>query len=608
MKRQSTMKLLILLLILAMCTSVIGCEDNNVKTEDEANTPVTSNEEVKAEEQTAAIILPGQHIMVNQVGYLSMASKVAVITGEVTENSFDLINLNTGKIAMTGKLSEVMEDKDSGDTVRHADFSKQMQSGRYVLSVPGAGQSFPFEIHDFVYRKAFVDSVRIFTMQRSSTVIHDPMTGYSFSAGHLQDEKAQLFFSDDVSKEGEVVDVSGGWYDAGDFGKYVPPGAASAAFLLLAYDLTPERFTTGQLMFPKGVSEEEQAADLPDLLAEVKFQLDWIMKMQRSDGVFYHKVAGIGWPGMDVLPSSDLMDRFIFGKSTYGTAISAGALAMASRIFEAHDPAYAAKLLTSAEKGFAYLEKHPEFEYHFSDNQDNGSGPYKKDTDQEDRFWAAAELLRTTGDKKYNSYLQDQFAPLFEQNSEKIGFDHPLLFGQWAYYHSEAGDTAWKEKIKQVITTQADGMVAHVQGNGYRSALQSEEYVWGSNRLLLSKGVSMLLANELAPKQEYEEAALDQLHYVFGRNALSQSYVVGEGTKYPRYPHHRTINTTGVLIPGLMVGGPNKFGGDASVDQIKDALPPAKVYVDDGASFSSNEFALDYNAPLSFVLAYFGSE
>ena len=324
---------LVIMLIAIIGVISASCENDPVEKSNsivsEAAVQDAAVQDVKEDmEMTNTQPLQGSHIKVNQVGYPAMSKKIAIVTNATAASEFELIDLNKGQVVFKGELTEARQDADSGDSVQQADFSKAMMASTYVISVQGAGTSHPFRIGDGVYRSVFIHTFRTFTMQRSLTDIDDPLTGLRFAAGHEQDKRAIVNFSDGVSNKGDIIDVSGGWYDAGDYGKYVPPGAASAAFLLLAYDFHPEKFKTGQLIFPRDVSEKEQAAGLPDVLSEVKVELDWLMKMQRKDGMLYHKVAGLGWPGMDTPPAGDFVPRYVFGKSTYGTAIASATFAM----------------------------------------------------------------------------------------------------------------------------------------------------------------------------------------------------------------------------------------------------------------------------------------
>src|SRR5690606_6846067 len=134
----------------------------------------------------------------------------------------------------------------------------------------------------------------------------------------------------------------------------------------------------GQLRFPEGL--ESDVPELPDVLAEVKFELDWLLKMQRPDGAVYHKVSGLQWPGM-IKPEADTQPRYVFGMSTYGTGMFAGAMAMGARIYEPFDAAYAAVLLEAAERAQSYLERNPDVQFLTSDRQDGGSGAYGKSGD-----------------------------------------------------------------------------------------------------------------------------------------------------------------------------------------------------------------------------------
>ncbi|CAK4863412.1 unnamed protein product [Aphanomyces euteiches] len=183
------------------------------------------------------------------------------------------------------------------------------------------------------------------------------------------------------------------------------------------------------------------------------------------------------------------------------------------------------------------------------------------------------------------------------------------MLGDWAYYTSEQADPQKKEEVKTAVTGYADDLLKLIEADGYRAALQAEDYVWASTKEDVSRGQVLLFANAMNPKPEYVNAALDQVHYLFGRNATGYTYMTGTGTKMPLMPHNRIAASTETYIPGLVVGGPNKNGGDPTIDLIikeaKSPIPPAKAYVDITDSYATNEYAIDYTAPILFVLAYF---
>lgn len=549
-------------------------------------------------------VAEGEGIKVNQVGYLSAFPKVAVVVGPDVGDEFHVRDADTLAVVYTGKLTEQRVDFASGDFVRLADFTGFVGEGRFVVQAVGAGRSFPFYIGPDIYRDTLVDLLRSYTLQRSGQELEDEVTGLTLKAGHERDDQAKLFFSDYLGAAGEPIDVSGGWYDAGDYGKYVPPTAIAAAQLLLAYELEPDAFFKGQMKFPASTQNPPVPDSEPDVLTETRIGLEWLKRMQRADGSVYHKVSGGAWPGF-IPPVEDYQDRYVYGTSTFGTAQFAGVMAMAARIYKPHDPEFSAELLEHAVKAHAYLEQNPAASFRYDDGQDSGSGNYAKQTDKEERFWAAAELLRTTGEAGYGELLKQSYADMIVRQPQPVSWTDASALGQWAYYSSEQADDELKRQLTAAFVAEAEQLVDHLESDGYRNALKSGEYTWASVKAGAAKGNLLLLANRMMPDEHYVAAALDQLHHVLGRSATGYSYVTGIGSKFVTRPHHRIMAVTGKLLPGFVVGGPNEYGGDSEIDRIKQSLPPAKVYVDKLESFSSNEYAIDYNAPVVMLIAHF---
>lgn len=576
----------------------------NDKAASSSQSPVQANENNGVGVQTtpAPVDEPaeGVAVKVNQVGYLASSIKKAIISGDA-EGPFRLVSEESGETLYTGTLSLAVQDSAAGETVRQADFSDFAQPGVYRLEADGAGRSYPFEIAEQLYGSELTLMLRSYTLQRSGVEIDDPLSGVKVSAGHFQDREAVLAFDDGITKQGEMIDAFGGWYDAGDFGKYISPAAVTVGQLLLSFELNPGSYPEGQMSFPEGLESNQQG--VPDLLSEVRFELDWMLKMQRADGAVYHKMSGASWPGF-VMPHTDTQTRYIYGLSTFTTAQFAGATAQAARIYKPYDEAYAAKLLEAAERAQRYLDENPAFSFRKDKGQDDGSGGYGKNSDREERLWAAAELYRTTGDAAYKETAH-QYRDLLEKPSVPVTWMDAGLLGQWAYYHAEGSDPLLKDGIAVAIAQSADAAVARSAADGYLTALKLQDYHWASAKLAAAYGCLLLLANELKPSPDYVHAALEHLHYLFGRTATGYTYITAVGEKYPKYPHHRTGDASGVLFPGLVVGGPNKTGGDPDLDAVKAELPPAKAYLDVLGSYSSNEYAIDYNAPVVMLAAYF---
>jgi len=543
-------------------------------------------------------------VLVDQVGYRPGDEKRAVVRADAA--SFTVRDADSGTEVASGDLSEPTTDGASGDTVRHAAFDNLSESGEYVVSAGGV-ESAPFAVDEGVWGRTLAEVGRRYTLRRANTAIDDPVTGLSLEPGHPQDRGAEMYFADEFHDEGEAVGVHGGWYDAGDYGKYVPPAAVTVGHLLLAYEQHPDTFEVGQFSMPEGVSEAEREAGVPDLLAEVKFELEWFERMQRPDGALYHKVAGSQWPGMNVRPAEDTQTRYVFGLSTYGTAMAVGAFAMGARIYRPFDADFADRLLENAVAGYEYLRDNPDASFRSDDGQNDGSGAYRQDTDRTERFWAAAELLKTTGESRYAEYIDAELEDQVGSRARHAGWGDANLFGKWAYYTADAGSDEHTETIAEALTAAADDLVAHVGDQGYNVSLGLNDYFWGSNALAVGNGSLLLLADAVESNADYRAAARDQIHYVLGRTPTDRGYVTGSGERPPGNPHSRLVASTGINVPGNVVGGPNHNGGDPDLDAFlaSEDPAPAKSYLDVQGSYASNEPALDYAAPLVPLLAAF---
>lgn len=542
-------------------------------------------------------------IHVDQVGYLTNHDKVAMVA-DAKDKTFEIIDTKTNKVVFTGKLSAPKYDAMSEENLSKADFTNLKTPGTYILKV-GNRESYDFEIGDNVYAVPAVQSWRSYTLSRSNTPIDDTdVSGLKLKGGHPQDKEAKVYFTDKLNKKGDVVDVSGGWYDAGDYGKYITTAGLSSAELMLAYEANPDHFTKGQLVFPKGVKSDE---NLPDVLSEVKFEIDWMRKMQRQDGSTFHKVSGLTWPGFDISPDTDTQPRYIFSTATYSSAIYGASLAVGARVYEPFDKAYAQSLKKDAERVWDYLQKTPNPVYRVDEGQENGSGPYNKNTDIEERLWLAAEMFLTTGDKKYENYLQKEKDRLTDKPSF-FTWDNTLALAQFAYAKAKNADKGLQTEVRNAFISYADDILNKINNDGFECALAKEEYTWASTKNDLTQADILLMAYQLQPKQEYIDGALAQIHYLFGRNALNKSFMTGIGDNPPEHPHNRIHESTGAYVAGLVVGGPNHvIGGDPDQTKYLESghIPVAKSYIDVLTSWSTNEYAIDYTAAAVYALSWF---
>ncbi len=582
----------ILLLMTASCTSEAKPAEDS---EPANNSKKGSNASSPSEEDTLAHQETSQDIHVNQVGYNSNDSKVAVITG--TYNEFSVIDSATRKVVLSKPISGKLSDTSSEETVCHADFSELTTPGSYYISIDGLGKSYDFKIgNSSMFSEVNSALVKALYYQRCGVALEKEFAGeYIHGACHTED--ALLYGNEKIK-----IDVSGGWHDAGDYGKYVVPAAVTAADLMLAYEFYPESFAA-KLNIP-----ESKSSTMPDILSEVKFGLQWMLKMQdgQSGGV-YHKVTTKSFPELDVMPEQDVNDLVVLPISTTATGDFAAVTAMAARIYADFDAAFAQQCLAAALKAWAWLEENKDF-IEFKNPQDVSTGEYGDDSGDDERLWAAAELLRTTGQQKYGDY----FASNFEAGGFGLGWQNVSGYAAIAYLFT-ASDKVNPDKaqgIRKAWLEKADMFVKTAEKDGYILAMHKMEYVWGSNMIVANHAMHLLIADKLSNNKKYTETAENCVHYLLGRNTLNQCYITGFGSKSVLQPHHRpsVADSVEAPVPGMLAGGP----ASGLMDDIAKAelvgKPPAKCYIDHIDSYSTNEIATYWNSAAIFPFAYMSSK
>ncbi|MEM9505534.1 MAG: glycoside hydrolase family 9 protein, partial [Cyanobacteria bacterium P01_E01_bin.43] len=496
-----------------------------------------------------------QGIVLNQVGYLPSAAKVALIRNAEApaEAVAQLINTADDSVALTLEPAALAIDSASGDGLQRLDFSEVRRSGSYRWQY-GDLESVPFTIATNPYTEATRLLLRSYYLQRCGIELADPETGIYHPPCHLHD--GRMAHSDAINDAEVHLAAAGGWHDAGDYGKYVSTAAVTVGRLLSVYEQAPERFWDGQLKIP------ESGNGMPDLLDEMQVGLDWMLRMQRADGAVYRKLSGTSWP-IDLTPDEDTQTRYVYGISTPETAKFAGAMAQASRIFQPFDEAIAQQYLAAAVKAWDFLATQPRMlvDEHPSDN--DGSGAYlfsdwdQEDTlrvDVDDRLWAAAELFLTTRQEPYAAYFSQHVDTLpyglFEwKDPSALGL---LDFVMQA--PNDANATALKERIVEKLLTRADRLIAIAHSNGYH--LANDRFIWGSNKMVAEEGITLAYAYQFTGDRRYLEAAQQQLDYLLGRNPFNQTFITAVGTHPVQHVNHLFARARNLLIPGLVVGGP----------------------------------------------------
>lgn len=529
-------------------------------------------------------------LVINQVGYYPNGPKSALLINlsHASNNRVELVNARNKRTVFVANLGEPQEDEASKDSVRAIDFTSFTREGRYYLKY-GKIQSYPFVIGKDIYQDAFTKLLRSYYLQRCGVAVRDRISGVNHPPCHLED--AKIAHSDGWHREGEAKPGTGGWHDAGDFGKYISPMAVTVGRLLSLYENYPNLFRDRQLSIP------ESGNGRPDLLDEVQVALDWMLKMQRADGAVYRKLSGKEWPGM-ILPDRDTQPRYIYGISTPETGKFAAVMAMGARIYVPYDPILAQNYLKAAQKAWSFLQTQPAMVVDWVEGDNSGSGGYllggpdqeeALKTDKDDRLWAAAELFITTGDTTFEQYLTQQIPSspytLFE-------WKDPSVLGMIDYLMQtrRKGSDSLKQQIVKKVIERADNLLGKVNRSGYR--LANDHFIWASNKMVAEEGITLLYAYKLTGKPDYFKAAVDQIDYLLGRNHFNLSFLTGVGSNSVRNVHHRIADAKKIVIPGLMVGGPNSEAQDGIAPK---GLGPLS-YIDDVRSYATNEYAIDYNA------------
>ncbi|WP_454190706.1 glycoside hydrolase family 9 protein [Paenibacillus sp. Marseille-Q7038] len=531
-------------------------------------------------------------IAMNQIGFSLNGQKTAVFNEKSSE--FYIEEEGTKRIVYRGKTSQPTFDRSSGRKVRKADFTELDKPGTYVVVDDEGNRSTPFVVEERPYGELHNGLMKAFYYLRCGETLDEKYAG---EWGH---ESCHTKLGAVHGEGGVYLDGNGGWHDAGDYGKYVVAGAKAVADLLLAYEMYPKAFVTS-IPLP----ESDQV--MPDVLHECKVELDFLFKMQdkRSGGV-YHKLTTRHFPGLSVMPEDDL-DELVFSPiSAAATASYAAIMAYASRIYRAHDSSYADQCLRSAEYAWEWLMKHPEAGG-FKNPVDITTGEYGDDCLFDEKYWAAAELYHTTNQEEYHSAFQEYSTETFPKC--ELGWADVGGYGTISYLRKGKTEEnqALYVSLQQELISEAERLLSICEKDGYGISLEENDYMWGSNMVVMNRAMLLLIAREWSSKPEYEKAAAQHLHYLLGQNTLHLSYVTGFGPHSVMNPHHRPSvgDHVDAPVPGMVAGGPNRNLNDEIMARTLKGKPAAASYIDHEDSYAGNEITIYWNSPAVFVVSHY---
>ncbi|QIA65176.1 glycosyl hydrolase [Vibrio astriarenae] len=578
----------------------------------------------------------------NQLGFLPQADKFIFIASDSKEPLRWTLSNAEGINVDMGRTEPFGTNKASGEGLHRINLShyKSEMSGLTVAIEDDKGV--PFDISSQIYNRLKYDALSYFYQNRSGIEIKPEFVqrdDLARPAGHPSDVVTCFDKQDSWGNDWPgcdfTIDTTGGWYDAGDHGKYVVNSGISTWTLLNLYerglwlDNAQTPFNSGNVTIP------EQGNGVNPLLSEARWNIEFMLAMQIPEGkrvyapignqssdqslklteidasnLAFHKIADEAWTGMPLPPHMDTQKRYVGQPSTAATLNLAAIGAQCARIWKEIDPEFSKQCLNAAEKAWQAAEKHPEI---YAYDNFNGSGPYGDFELADEIYWAASELFITTGKDSYKQVVVD--SPLYldtpKANLEADGdifwqYTAPLGTISLAVVESKL-DKKEVEKARKAIIETSDNYVSQLANEGYHIPYTVEEYPWGSNSNLVNRGIFLIYANDFTGDTKYIKAAANAMDYVLGANPMNISYITGHGTNAAQNPHHRfwakaADENYPAPAPGALIGGPNSISfSDPVAAPLKGNCIGQTCYRDNINAWTLNEITINWNAPLVWV-------
>lgn len=541
-------------------------------------------------------------IKLNQLGFFTEGPKKAVVNGGLA-GEFYIVTNDLSDTVYTEILSAAKTWTYSSESVRIADFTNFKTPGKYRIRVPGVpSPSYPFTISATPLNEISKASIKGFYYQRASTALPAIYAGAWSRAGGHPDNQV-LIHNSAISPgrpTGFKISSPRGWYDAGDYNKYIVNSGISTYTLLASYEHFATYYDTLKLNIP------ESSNLIPDILDEALYNVRWMLTMQDPyDGGVYHKLTDPNFDGDILMPSAATQLRYVVQKSTGATLDFAAVMAQSARIYSQYSsqlPGLADSCLIAATKAYDWAVLNPNLFYVQSQliTPIIRTGTYDDWSFDDERSWAAAELFTTTQLSKYYNAIN------LNANAGIPSWQNVYTLGLISLAHNRIvlGDnsdsTLIKNKIIAVANTYRDGMTTSAYGTAMGT---NGGFGWGSNSNATNQSMILIQAFNYTKDSTYLKAAVSNVDYILGRNGVNYCFVTGFGSLSSNKPHHRLSQSDGVIpaVPGLLVGGPNSSAPTQDKCPGYPSTEPAMSYVDSECSYASNEIAINWNAPLAYI-------
>ena len=555
-------------------------------------------------------------VRINQLGYLPKSTKVAVFlsTDKTNLDEFSVHQSMTGKLIFTGKTVAKPAENWGMKSAFRLDFSKLEKPGEYYIQA-GQTRSPAFRIDYDVYKGTADFILNYLRQQRCG------FNPYLKDSCHTHDG----IIVDHPTKSGQFIDVTGGWHDATDYLQYSTTSINTVYQMMFAFQSFPEVYVDNY--DENGLKGSNQ---IPDILDEIRWGLEWMLKMNPAPGEMYNQIADdrdhIGFR----LPVGDKADYglgkyrpvyYVTGKpqglSKYKnqtTGVSsiaakfASGFALGAEIFSGKDPEFASKMKQKAIEAWTFALSDTGFTQtacHVSPYF------YEESNFADDLELAAAQLFQLTSDGNYLKEAefwgkQEPVSPWIKNGTARHYQSYPVI-NLGHYLQIENNE-------KSFAGFYADGLTLLYERGKEDPFFHGLPFMWCSNNLLVGAITQANLYTEATGDTRFLEMEASLRDWLFGCNPWGTAMICGLPgvADSPMTPHSSYTVLRGETTPGGLVDGPIAAETNKSLIGIT-LLDPDEyatfnngkaVYHDDIGDYSTNEPTMDGTASLSYYLAW----
>ena len=580
-----------------------------------------------------------ESIRINQVGFYPAQEKTLTLEQTNDCEKIEIYKASTDEKVWEGAALRTAVSPWSGKERRIFDFSEITEPGTYTVKAGKATAD--FTVSPTAYDELAKAALTAFYHQRSGMDLDPEIAGQWARKGGHPDTEVLVHASaaSESRTEGTVISSPKGWYDAGDYNKYIVNSGYSLGLMAEAF-----------LMFPASRDAYDNYWDYAEATTEICepafdelfYNEEWMWTMQDpEDGGVYHKLTTPNFEGF-VTPTECHQQRYVVQKSVTAALDFAGSLYSMARLhgYAALDcdiDAYKIYKVRfdKAEAAYAWAKANPDALYHQNKlnetyDPDITTGAYGDYSASDEFFWAASSLYLATKKAEYLEDVKKYFPERF--NLMSWGYVAPLGVFNWLNYEKQMHEYRSRviippynekkaedifkslrltispeeqeliDRCKAMLLEYCDSAILDAEGSCFNSPYgnKTEDFAWGCSSSFCDQAICFLYAYEITGDEKYLANAHRNVNYILGQNATGYCFVTGFGSKSPMFPHSRLCHSDGIEdpIPGLLVGGPNPGQNDIAEVKKYDSDYPDESYMDVMPSYASNEIAINWNASL----------